>query len=121
MPDLFHVMGSDLTVSPTGDLALASGDAEVQQRILRRLLTNLTDYIWHLDYGAGLPGQVGAVADAGIIEGIIVSQMALEAAVVQSPAPGVALTQDPTGNITATVSYTSALTGLPQTLSVPVS
>lgn len=56
MPDLSHQWGSDLLIGPTGDLATASGTELGQQRVLRRLLTNASDYIWHLGYGAGLAG-----------------------------------------------------------------
>ncbi len=54
MYDLSHQWGDDLTVGPTGDMALVTGSVFGQQRVLRRLMTNPGDYIWQLDYGAGL-------------------------------------------------------------------
>ena len=54
MSDISHQWGSDLSIGPTGDFALVSGAILGQQRVLRRLLTNPGDYIWHPDYGAGL-------------------------------------------------------------------
>ena len=59
MPDLAHEFGADLQAGPTGDLALADGAALGRQRVLRRLLTNPGDYIWHPTYGAGLARFVG--------------------------------------------------------------
>ena len=54
MPDINHLWGNDLAFSATGDLATADVPTLTQQRVLRRLLTNPGDYIWELDYGAGL-------------------------------------------------------------------
>jgi len=46
MSDISHLWGNDLTIGPTGDLAVASNDGLTQQRVLRRLLTSVGDYIW---------------------------------------------------------------------------
>nr|WP_294915960.1 phage tail protein [uncultured Neokomagataea sp.] len=65
-----HICGRDLQVSGTG-LSFVSGVEATKQRILRRLLTNAGGYIWHADYGAGLPQMVGDVIDDGVISASI--------------------------------------------------
>lgn len=86
LDDCAHWWGSDLILSPTGDLARASGVLRSQQRVLRRLLTNPGDYLCHIDYGGGLPKQIGLVNEPTRIKGIIVGQMRKEASVSQASA-----------------------------------
>ncbi len=86
MADLAHYFGQDLSLGPTGDLALVSGSLAVEQRVLRRLLTAPGAYIWHVPYGAGLGALVGMPANARLITGLVRQQMGLEAAVAQNPA-----------------------------------
>ncbi len=119
MTDCFHFFGSDLTLSATGDLLTADGLDESQQRVLRRLLTNLKDYLWQPDYGAGLPGYIGQPLDQAAITALIKSQMYLENDVSHDPEPQVALTAIPNG-ISAQIVYTSVDTGLPVLLSFDV-
>ena len=83
MADLCHWITGDLAVSPTGDLLTVTGDTHVQQRILRRLLTVPSSYIWQLDYGAGLEVYVGQTLNLSGIEGVIRAQLTLEARAVQ--------------------------------------
>lgn len=87
MTDLFHQWGSDLTLGPTGDLATVSSSVLGQQRVLRRLLTSPGDYIWQLDYGAGLGRFVGSPASPLHVRAVVRSQIFKEAAVARSPAP----------------------------------
>ena len=110
MADIAHVWGQDLQLGPSGDLAVVSADNEVQQRILHRLLTNLGDYPWQLGYGAGLPAQVGRVADGALIGAIIRQQLLLEPAVAQSPEPVVTVSATADGTVTATIRYADATT-----------
>lgn len=119
MPGISHQVGSDLAFGPTGDLAVADGPDLGRQRVLRRLLTNQGDYIWNLQYGAGLPGKVGQVANAPAISGLIRGQMRLEAAVAQTPAPSVKVSAGTDGTVFAQVQYADAQTGATQVLSVP--
>jgi hypothetical protein len=72
--DLSHQWASDLSIGPTGDLALASGSMLGQQRVLRRLMTNPGDYIWQLGYGAGLGQFIGQPTNASQIQAVIRSQ-----------------------------------------------
>ncbi len=60
--------------------------------MLRRLLTNPGDYIWHPEYGAGLPARIGTVLDTDEITGLIRTQMLLEEGVAQDPEPQITLT-----------------------------
>ena len=66
MHDIAHQWGSDLLTSSVGDLASVSGPLLGQQRVLRRLLTNPGDYIWQLDYGAGLARFIEELAEFAI-------------------------------------------------------
>lgn len=118
--DLAHTVGSDLQLGPSGDLALVSGDPQTQQRVLHRLLTSPGSYIWQLTYGAGLPGLVGAVASTQQIAAIIRAQVGYEASVAATPEPSVVLTGGQLGEVNATISYTDAISGLSQVLTLPI-
>jgi hypothetical protein len=117
MPDLLHQFGSDLSVGPTGDLAAVSGVALGQQRVLRRLLTNPGDYIWHRSYGAGLGRFVGQTADLQRIHAVVRSQIFKEPAVARSPEPVIDVKADLAGRIYVYIQYTDALSEHTQVLS----
>ena len=116
MSDLLHQFGSDLSVGPTGDLATVSGSMLGQQRVLRRLLTNPADYIWHLGYGAGLAQFVGQPADAMRVRAVIRGQIFKETAVARTPEPTIDVVSDGAGTVSAQVSYADAGTGRTQLL-----
>jgi hypothetical protein len=120
LTDIALFIGNDLVVGATGDLLTATGDAETQQRIVRRLLTVAGAYIQHLGYGAGLGQFVGQPTATARIAGVIKRQMKHEATVAQTPPATVTTTRDVTGNVTATIKYTDATTGQPSTLTFPV-
>jgi hypothetical protein len=120
MTDISHVVGSDLELGPTGDLASVNDPSLGQQRVLRRLLTNPGDYIWNLPYGAGLPRMVGRPANPSAIQGLITSQMLRERTVAQSPLPQVTVSSDNGGTVYAYVQYADANTGQTQVLAVPL-
>ena len=119
MIDLWHYYGGDLAQSATGDLLGVDGTVKGQQRILRRLLTNPGDYLWHPDYGAGLPAKVGDVFDAAKIRALIRGQILLEAAVARSPEPVIDVQQIPSG-LSVNIQYNDAPSGARQTLSFNV-
>lgn len=119
MADIAHFIGSDLTIGPTGDLGVVDLADWTQQRILRRLLTNVGGYIWQLTYGAGLPAMVGATVSAQQIAAVIRRQIGLETAVSKYPEPKVVLQIDQTETVFATVTYQDAQTGISQTFNVP--
>jgi hypothetical protein len=120
MTDLSLTFGGDLQVGANGDLLLATGPTVVQQRIIRRLLTNQGDYIWQLAYGAGLRQQVGENPNLLSIQNIVRSQIFAEADVLQNPAPVITATQDATGNVSVAIAYTDAATNAAQLLSFQV-
>ena len=118
--DVNHWVGGDITVSPTGDLGLASADLRTQQRIVRRLVTNPGDYIFHTDYGAGLPQKIGETLDVPALRGLIRSQILQEAGVAQSPEPQVDVAAI-TGGASVRILYSSAITREPVSLQFNVS
>jgi hypothetical protein len=91
MGDISHRWGADLSIGPKGDLTLAKDEELGQQRILRRLLTNPGDYIWHLDYGGGLGAFVGRTVSRNQIAAVIRGQIVKEPSVAQSPEPQVVI------------------------------
>ncbi len=120
MADLAHVVGEDLQLAGTGDLAVVTADLETQQRVLHRLLTGAATYIWQLSYGAGLPGLIGTVASQQQITAIIKAQMAYEATVSATPEPQVVLSVSSPGVVLATITYTDAVSGNSQILTLPI-
>lgn len=122
MPDAAHWWGEDLQVSATGDLLLADGVTLGEQRVTRRLLTNLTEYIWDTAYGAGLPQKIGDLLDATAIVSAIRGQLYQEDVVARTPAPTIAVT--PTSNpgvFFVSIQYTDAQTGQQASVAFDVS
>ncbi len=113
MADISHQRGEDIALSATGDFALSDGPEMGRQRVLRRLLTSPGDYVWHPGYGAGLPRQVGAVANEARLAALIRRQMALEGTVSQAAPPAVAVRVQPTGTVTTTIRYVDSTSGDP--------
>lgn len=130
MNDIYQVYSTDLQLSATGDLLLADAPMTTQQRLLRRLLTNPAvdngdgsyipaDYLYHHDYGAGIPKYIGQLEHLPVIQGHMQDQVLLEASVAPQPAPVVALSEI-TDGLTATIQYTEAETNMPQVLNFDV-
>lgn len=131
MYDLNHYVGSDLVLSDTGDLALVGSEPMGLQRVLRRLLTNppvkddagnvisTGDYLWHQNYGGGVPSEVGDNVDAAEVKALIRGQMLLEASVAKIPEPVVTVTPIDLG-VSVDVQYNDAATGARQFLSFDV-
>ncbi len=123
MSDVSHQWGGDLSVGPTGDIAIASGVELGQQRVLRRLLTNVNDYIWQVTYGAGLAAFIGQPGSATRTSALIRSQIFKEAAVARTPEPLIDVQVAPggaSGTVYVHIRYADALTGQTQTLSFSV-
>ncbi len=118
MADLQMAWSGDVSSSATGDLATASGPALGTQRVLRRLLTNPGDYIWHPSYGAGLARFVGQPADPAGIQALIRSQMLLEAAVAAVPEPVILVQSDPGGSLSVQIRYADAETAEARALNI---
>ena len=122
MIDMDHYIGNDLSVGPTGDIAFVNNmvSSELgEQRILRRLLTNPGDYLWHLAYGGGLARMIGTIVSAATISGIIRGQLSKETAVSLSPAPAINVYSNNNGLVSATIQYADAITGETTVLTVP--
>ena len=117
--DLNQWVGYDLSSTVVGDLYPIDGATKGQQRILRRLLTNPGDYIFHPDYGAGLAAKVGSVGQIGTITALVREQMKLEACVAQVPEPVITVTEILNG-ISVSIRYTDVESNTPQTLSFNV-
>ena len=108
--DLAHWFGQDLNVAASGDLLTVDGTSKGTQRILRRLLTNPGDYIWHPNYGAGLASKIGQPFDAASCEALVKAQIFLEPSVARSPAPSITVTQI-TNGLFVSIQYTDSDTG----------
>jgi len=119
MPDLAHFWGEDLTASASGDVLLVDGDDLTIERIIRRLMTTVQGYIWHLDYGAGVPAQIGSTLNLDLVRSVIRAQMSLEASVARSPAPTITVTEILNG-LSVYILFHSAKTGQQATLSFDV-
>ena len=111
-----HTVGEDLTLSPTGDLAVSTGLNRTKERLLRRLITNAGEYVWHVKYGAGLPGYIGKALDPGQVKAVIRSQMAQEESVLQNPEPTISIVAIQNG-VAVSIAYQDAQTNSPVTLS----
>ena len=123
LSDLNHFIGGDLSLSATGDLGSVTDTPRSQQRVLRRLLTNPGDYIFHPTYGAGLSRYIGQTADIAKLKALVRGQMLLEVAVARSPAPQVDVAQISSGDgggFSVAVRYTDAPSGQPVALSFNV-
>ncbi|MGC1411086.1 MAG: hypothetical protein WA864_19355 [Acetobacteraceae bacterium] len=124
MADLSHQWGSDLAIGATGDISTADGSSLGQQRVLRRLLTNPGDYIWQLDYGAGLARFVGQPANTLQIRAVIRSQIFKEAAVARLPEPLIDVQATPggaSGTVYVYVRYVDAENSQTQVLTLSIS
>ncbi|MEJ7685616.1 MAG: phage tail protein [Variovorax sp.] len=119
MTDLYHFIGGDLSDSATGDVLQVEGLEQTSQRILRRLLTNPGDYIWHPNYGAGVGKKIGTLLDVRAITGLIRSQIFLEANVARTPAPVIAVSAIANG-ISVRIQYYDGSTGKLATLAFDV-
>lgn len=113
MPDANLDWDADFSLAPNGDLSIVDGVANSNQAIIRRLLTAVNGYIFHLTYGAGLPQRIGLTARANDIQSLVRAQILLEATVAQNPQPIVTLAKDltVTGAYIITIKYIEAATG----------
>ncbi|QAY85407.1 phage tail protein [Pseudomonas arsenicoxydans] len=119
MKDLNHYVGDDLSLSPTGSLSPVEGIERGKQRILRRLITNPGDYLFHPAYGAGLGRFVGSLTNVPEIISLIRGQILLEDCVSKKPAPVISVT--PSNNtLSVNIGYTDSSLGEPVTLSFEV-
>ncbi len=116
MADLNSPWGGDLQISATGDLALIDGLGRSEQRIIRRLFTNLGAYIWHPEYGASIPDRIGTNIDTNLFQAVVYSQIMLEDSVSPATPPTVTVTAQSPDTVTCLIVYTAASDGLQKTL-----
>jgi len=121
MQDAALVWGGDISAGPSGDIALVSGTTLGQQRVLRRLLTNPGDYIWHLDYGAGLAQFVGQTCNVAAIRSTIRSQIFMEATVARLPEPEIDVQNAQNGSVYVYIRYVDSTNGATQVVYFSVS
>lgn len=103
---------SDFEVSASGGLVLTSGNKEARQRLQRRLFTAVAGYIWHPEYGAGLPQRIGDPWSPQYIQAIVSSQVVMESSVASYPPPQTSANEVIPGMISIDIAYTSAVTGV---------
>lgn len=112
MTDIALEWNDDFQIDSTGDLATVDGDDEVRQRLERRLFTAVKGYVWHPDYGAGLPQKVGSVLSVEDIRSVVASQLNLEATVAPNPPVELTVVAQPGGLSAIGIKYWSAKTGI---------
>lgn len=120
--DVDHNYGQDISLTPNNDIAHSTGSKRSKQRVLRRLLTNKGDYIWHPEYGAGLAKYIGQDLNPTLVDEIksnILAQIFLEQTVSRNPEPEISL-QTIIGGLFVQINYTESKTNNPIVLSFNV-
>lgn len=114
MTDVSLEWTADFQPDSTGDLMVVDGDDEVRQRLERRLFTAVAGYVWHSNYGAGLPQKIGSVLSVSEINSIVSSQLALEASVAPSPPAQLTVSADKNNpnQVNISILYWDAKTGV---------
>ena len=120
MTDVWLDWHSDFQVDSTGDLFLVDGDDETRQRLERRLFTQVDGYIWHPEFGAGLPQKIGETFSVPDITSIVNAQVMLDDTVAPSPPPIIVVAASPNqpDNIGIGIRYTHAQTGITVSLEI---
>ena len=120
--DISNNFGEDMVLSSTDDLLNVSDLELSKQRVLKRLLTNPGDYIWHTDYGAGLGRYVGDALSPDLfdeIKSLILSQIFLEDSVANNPEPQISM-QTIQGGLFVQINYVDNPSKQPIVLSFSV-
>jgi phage baseplate assembly protein W len=112
MTDLALEWNDDFQIDSTGDLATVDGDDEVRQRLERRLFTAVQGYVWHPEYGAGLPQDIGKTLSVTQIQSICAAQLALEATVAPNPPAQLSVAASQGGVVTISIKYWDAASGV---------
>jgi hypothetical protein len=105
---------SDFQLAANGDLALCDSDVETRQRLERRLFTPQKGYVWHPDYGAGLPQRIGSPYTQNQITAIVTSQIYQEASVAPFPPAQIGIDISPNQRdlVGINIKYWDAQTGV---------
>lgn len=120
LQDIDHTWGSDVALTPTGDFGRVSGLDRSKQRVLRRLMTPIKGYLFHRDYGGGLPERIGTILNLAEIRALIRTQMQLEASVSRASPIKVGVSQI-TNGVSVDLAYTALPDRQPVALSFDVS
>jgi phage baseplate assembly protein W len=115
--------GNDLKLNSVGDITQSENDDLSKQSIIRRLLTNPGEYIWHPTYGAGIGRFVGENLSSDnfdVIKNTIISQMLMEETVAQSPLPIITLQAQNGTVLICDITYYDAVLKNPKTISFKV-
>jgi phage baseplate assembly protein W len=118
----FHWFGLDIQFSANGDDASASGILEINQRIVRELMTAPGDYIWEPNYGAGLGYYIGQPLSAekyAEVTALITSIVLKQPDVQKQPAPSITFQSDATGLLSTQIIYVYAPTNQAVTVFAP--
>ena len=113
-----------LQLGPDGDLLVVDGDAELRQRVTRRVLTNNrqvvdsgtplpSDYIFDNQFGAGARRWVGSAQNSAKLEAFrqqIRDGVMAEEGITQSPPPDVQIAPGANNVLFVSVIFTSAAT-----------
>ena len=120
MADLSLEWHDDFQVDSSGDLLVVDGDDEVRQRLERRLFSASQSYIFHPEYGAGLPQKVGSTLSVAQIKSIVASQLALEASVAPNPPAQLSVSSHPNQPdlVNIAIQYWNAQTGVSVSFSI---
>lgn len=120
MADLSLEWHDDFQVDSSGDLLVVDGDDEVRQRLERRLFTAVQGYVWHPEYGAGLPQKIGNPMTVADVQSIVASQIALEASVAANPPARLSVTEKANnpGQFNIAIQYWDAVTGVSVSFSI---
>src|SRR5271170_2780771 len=92
--DCYLEWNGDFIIGADGDLLLVDGDDEVRQRLERRLFTARNQYLWHPEYGVGLPEKIGSVLSVSQIQAIVTAQINMEASVAPYPPVQITVAND---------------------------
>lgn len=121
--EISHDFGNDLSLNSVGDISQAANAELSKQSIIRRLLTNPGEYIWHPTYGAGIGRFVGENLSSDNFDAIkntIISQMLMEETVSQSPLPVITLKAENGSVLVCGITYYDAVLKNPHTISFKV-
>jgi hypothetical protein len=112
----------DFVLSANLDLLVVDGDVEVRQRLERRLFTAVQGYVWHPEYGAGLPQKIGTTLSVNDIKAVVAAQLALETSVAPNPPAQLTVQASPNqpDNIGIAIKYWDALTGVTVSFQITV-
>lgn len=120
MAEVFCEWHEDWILDASGDLLTVEGDVETRQRLERRLFTAVQGYVWHPEYGAGLPQKIGEGLRVYEVRAVCAAQLALEASVAPNPPAVLTVLASPNqpSNVGIGIQYWDAATGVAVTFNI---